>query len=145
MAAGVRVESNFLYGGRINSFGIEEKVGTTIRNALLAKLDYSLPIDGGYRRLMFGFMGGLYTIKGIGSKGTPSVSIATNRGVGFAPELGFASGSFKISCIYHFVTGSDFIYSGVPTSSIVYSAEVPRNYFLVNLTLNLFSVGEDEH
>ncbi|MDG1332388.1 MAG: hypothetical protein P8P74_08660 [Crocinitomicaceae bacterium] len=145
MAIGGRIESNFLYGGTINEFGSEQEVGTTFRNGILGKLDYSLPLGTGYKRLMFGVMGGLYTIRGIGDKGDPILNVPSSRGFGFAPELGFASGSFKISLIYHFAPSFNVIYTTSPTSSLALSEEVSGNYFLINLTANLFSLGEDEH
>lgn len=143
MAFGVRIESNFLYGGKTAAFGPEQKVGTIFRNGLLAKLDYSLPLGSGYTRLMLGGMGGLYTIRGIGDKASENISILSSRGIGFAPEIGLANGSYKISFMYHFVPEYRVLFSTDLTSSIAFSDDVSGNYFMINLTANLFSVGED--
>ena len=131
IAAGLRLEGDVLFGGKIEADAQNVDVQMTSRSAQLVKGEFYLTESK--TRPFIGLMGGRYTQANIGSSSSGSATIVAGTYFGFAPELGVTFNNFRISGIYHFVPGTDLV--SVSSGSPI---EVERNYFVFTMGFKVF-------
>jgi hypothetical protein len=131
IAAGLRLEGDVLFGGKIEAEAQNVDVQMTSRAAQLLKGEYYF--TGGKTRPFIGVMGGRYTQANIGSSSEGSATIKAGVYYGFAPELGVTFNNFRMSAMYHFIPGTDLV-----TVSTGTPIEVERNYFVFTMGFKAF-------
>ena len=135
LSLGLRLEGAALFGGKIDDDTENFQVGMSSRAAQLIKLEYYLTDTD--NRLFFGAMFGRYTQANIGAASSGSASIGAAISYGFAPEVGITFNDFRISAIYHLVTGTDLISVDVNVGNAV---KVSRNYFVIHMGWKIFQL-----
>ena len=130
ISAGVRFEGTALFGGNIDASGENVSASTSATAAFLAKGEYYTRDEG--TRPFFGFGLGYYTI-GSNSASTDGASISAGNHFGLAPQLGITFNNFRLSGIYHIVTGKDML-----TVSAGDAMEISRNYLVVEMGFKIF-------
>ena len=131
ISAGLRLEGDVLFGGKIETDAQNVDVQMTSRAAQLIKGEFYL--TEGKTRPFIGLMGGRYTQANIGSSSSGSATIKAGVYFGYAPELGVTFNNFRISGIYHIVPGTDLV--SVSSGSPI---EVERNYFVLTMGFKIF-------
>jgi len=79
---------------------------------------------------------GQYTVANTSASGSGGASISAGNHFGFAPELGIALGNFRISGVYHILTGEDLL-----TLSSGAVEEISMNYFVVQMAFKIFGIN----
>lgn len=136
VSVGFRFEGDVLFGGKISSTSSASSavnVQMSSRTAALLKGEYYLGQKK--TRLFFGLMAGYYTQANIGAGSSGSASIGASRNPGFAPEVGVTFGNFRISGMYHFVSGSEIV-----TVNVGETATIPHSYCVVTLGFKAFQI-----
>ena len=134
ISAGLRLEGDALFGGKIDAESFQVEVNTSSRAAILAKGEYYF--SDKRNRPFVGLMAGRYTQANIGTSSSGSASVAAVSQFGFAPEIGYTFNNFRISGIYHFVPGTDLV-----SVSVGDPIEVSRNYIVIQLGFKVFSAN----
>lgn len=133
VSVGLRLEGDVLFGGKISGSSSTVNVQMSSRTAALLKGEYYL--GQGSTRLFFGLMAGYYTQANIGANSDGSASIGASRNFGFAPEVGVTFGNFRISGMYHLVSGSEIV-----TVNVGETATIPHSYCVVTLGFKAFQI-----
>lgn len=128
ISAGMRVEGTVLFGASFK--GEEVSASSSSTAAITAKGEYYLKDEG--TRPFFGFGLGYYTV-GSTSGGTEGASVSAGSHFGLSPQVGVTFGNFRLSGIYHIVTGKDLV-----TLSAGDFMEISRNYLVVELGFRIF-------
>lgn len=134
IAAGLRFEGDALFGGSFDGASAGSvDVSTSSRAAILLKGEYYFSENP--NRFFVGLMAGKYALADVSGGSSGSASISAGNYFGVAPEIGFTMKNFRISGIYHIITGSDLvnISSGTPI-------EVGRNFLVIQIGFKLFQV-----
>jgi len=136
VSAGMRFEENALFGGSISDAETDLDVGISSRGAILLKGEYYL--SDNKTRPFLGLGLGMYTIANTAASGTGSASIEAGNHFGVAPEIGVTFGNFRLSAMYHILTGNNLVEmsAGAP-------AEISMNYLVIQIGFKIFSVGEN--
>jgi len=130
ISAGARFEGDVLFGGNISTSGDDVSASTAAAAAFIAKGEYYTKDEG--TRPFFGLGLGYYTIgSSSGSTGGASVSAGSHFGV--SPQIGVTFNNFRLSGIYHIVTGKDQV-----TASAGDYDEVSRSYLVIELGFKIF-------
>jgi hypothetical protein len=134
LSAGLRIEGDALFGGSISDPETDLNVGVSTRAAILLKGEYY--VSDNRTRPFVGFGLGTYTIANTSASGTGSASIQAGNHFGVAPEIGLTFGNFRLSAMYHIVTGSNLVEmsAGAPK-------EIGMNYLVIGMGFKIFSVG----
>jgi hypothetical protein len=130
ISAGLRFEGTALFGGNIDASGENVSASTSATAAFLAKGEYYTNDEG--TRPFFGFGLGYYTI-GSNSASTEGASISAGNHLGLAPQIGVTFNNFRLSGIYHILTGKDML-----TISAGDTQEISRNYLVIELGFRIF-------
>ena len=130
ISAGVRFEGTALFGGNINASGEDISASVSSAAAFLAKGEYYTNDEG--TRPFFGFGLGYYTV-GSNSASTEGASISAGNHFGLAPQIGVTFNNFRLSGIYHIVTGKDLL-----TISAGDYKEISRNYLVIELGFKIY-------
>lgn len=134
LSAGLRIEGDALFGGSISADTESDiEMGVSSRAAILLKGEYYFTDNN--TRPFVGFGLGTYTIANT-SGGTSGASIAAGNHFGVAPELGVTFGNFRLSAIYHILTGSNLVEMSAGSP-----AEISMNYLVVQLGFKIFTIG----
>jgi len=138
ISAGLRMEGDVLFGGSLSSDAGNVSVSTSSRAAFLVKGEYYFSEN--QNRLFVGLMVGRYTQANSGvevnGNSIPDSSLSAVRSFGFAPEVGVTLNNFRLSAIYHVVTGEDIV--SVSTGNGV---KVNRSYLVLQLGFKIFQVN----
>lgn len=134
LSAGLRFEGDALFGGSISDAESDLEVGVSSRAAILLKGEYYFTDN--HTRPFAGLGVGSYTIANTSASGDGGASIGAGNHFGVAPELGVTFGNFRLSAIYHILTGSNLvdISAGSPR-------EISMNYLVLQLGFKIFTVG----
>lgn len=135
ITAGIRLEGDVLFGGNIDDSGEDVEVGMSTRAATLIKGEYF--VTKSKVRPYVGLGLGRYTSANITASGTGAASITAGNHFGLAPEVGIALGFFKLSAMYHIVTGNDIL-----TLSTGGTEEISRNYLVVQMGFRIFGIND---
>jgi hypothetical protein len=130
ISAGVRFEGTALFGGSFSSTGQDVSASASAVAAITAKGEYYLKDEG--TRPFFGLGMGYYTI-GSNTGGTEGVSISAGNHFGLSPQIGVTFNNFRLSGIYHVVTGKDLV-----SVSAGDPVEISRNYMVIELGFRIF-------
>jgi len=130
ISAGVRFEGTALFGGNIDASGENVSASVSSTAAFLAKGEYYTNDEG--TRPFFGLGLGYYTV-GSNSASTGGASISAGNHFGLAPQIGVTFNNFRLSGIYHIVTGKDVL-----TVSAGDFKEISRNYLVIELGFKIF-------
>jgi hypothetical protein len=130
LSAGARFEGTALFGGNIDASGESVSASASSVAAFLAKGEYYTKDEG--TRPFFGLGVGYYTI-GSNSAGTSGATVSAGSHFGVAPQIGITFNNFRLSGIYHVVTGKDML-----TISAGDPQEISRNYLVVELGFKIF-------
>lgn len=130
ISAGARFEGTALFGGNIDASGEDVSASVSSTAAFLAKGEYYTSDEG--TRPFFGFGLGYYTV-GSNSASTGGASISAGNHFGLAPQIGVTFNNFRLSGIYHIVTGKDLL-----TISAGDYKEISRNYLIIELGFKIF-------
>jgi hypothetical protein len=130
ISAGARFEGSALFGGNISTTGEDISASLSATAAFLAKGEYYIKDEG--TRPFFGFGMGYYTI-GSNSASTGGASITAGNHFGLAPQIGITFNNFRISGIYHIITGKDVL-----TVSAGDYEEISRSYLVIELGFKIF-------
>jgi hypothetical protein len=130
ISAGLRFEGTALFGGNIDASGEDVSASVSSTAAFLAKGEYYTKDEG--TRPFFGFGLGYYTV-GSNSASTGGASISAGNHFGLAPQIGVTFNNFRLSGIYHIVTGKDQL-----TVSAGDYKEISRNYLVIELGFKIF-------
>jgi hypothetical protein len=138
ISAGLRMEGDVLFGGSLSGDAGTVSVSTSSRAAFLVKGEYYFSEN--QNRLFVGLMVGRYTQANSGvevnGNSIPDSSLSAVRSFGFAPEFGVTLNNFRLSAIYHVVTGEDQV--SVSTGNGV---KVNRSYLVLQLGFKIFQVN----
>jgi outer membrane protein X len=134
LSAGLRIEGDALFGGTITEEASDLSVGVSSRAAILLKGEYYFTDNK--TRPFLGLGVGSYTIANTSATGEGSASIGAGNHFGVAPELGVTFGNFRLSAMYHILTGSSLVdmSAGAPK-------EISMNYLVIQLGFKVFQVG----
>jgi hypothetical protein len=134
LSAGLRFEGAALFGGTITDQAEDLNVGLSTRAAILGKVEYYF-IDQRIRPFV-GLAAGRYTIANTTASGTGTASIQAGNHFGVGPEVGVTLNNFRISAMYHIVTGENLVEidAGAPR-------EISMNYLVIGIGFKIFSVG----
>ncbi len=135
VSAGLRLEGDVLFGGTISDQAEDLNVGLSTRAVILLKGEFY--VGQSNTRPFVGLGLGRYTIANTSASGTGSASISAGNHFGLAPEIGVTFGNFRLSGMYHIVTGENLV-----TLSTGGTKEVSLNYFVIQIGFKIFSVGE---
>ncbi len=135
VSAGLRFEGDALFGGTVSDQAEDLEVGLSTRAAILLKGEFYLGDNN--TRPFVGLALGRYTIANTSASGTGSASIQAGNNFGLAPELGVAFGNFRLSAMYHIVTGNNLV-----TLSAGSTKEIAMNYLVIQIGWKIFSVGD---
>lgn len=130
ISAGARFEGNVLFGGSISTSGDDISASTAATAAFIAKGEYYTNDEG--TRPFFGFGLGYYTI-GSSSGSTGGASVSAGSHFGLSPQIGVTFKNFRLSGIYHIITGKDII-----TLSAGDYQEISRSYLVIELGFKIF-------
>ena len=130
ISAGARFEGTALFGGNIDASGESVSASASSVGAFLVKGEFYTNDEG--TRPFFGLGLGYYTI-GSNSAGTSGASISAGSHFGLAPQIGVTFKNFRLSGIYHVITGKDLL-----TVSAGDFKEISRNYLVVELGFKIF-------
>jgi len=130
LSAGARFEGSALFGGSIGSTGEEVSASVSATAAFIAKGEYYIKDEG--TRPFFGFGLGYYTI-GSSTGSTGGASVSAGNHFGLSPQIGITFNNFRISGIYHVVTGKDLV--TVTAGDVM---EISRNYLVIELGFKIF-------
>ena len=136
ISAGLRLEGDVLFGGSISDVAEEISIGLSTRAAILAKGEYYL--GGGNSRPFVGLGLGRYTVASTSASGSGTASISAGNHFGIAPEIGISLGNFRISGIYHILTGEDLI-----TISTGGTESISMNYLVIQIGFKIFGINDD--
>ena len=80
----------------------------------------------------------MYTVANTSGSGSGAASIQAGNHFGVAPEIGVTFGNFRLSAMYHILTGENLVEmsAGAPK-------EISMSYLVVQLGFKVFSVGEN--
>jgi outer membrane protein X len=134
ITAGIRLEGDVLIGGTIADVAEELEIGMSTRAAILLKGEYY--ITDSKVRPYVGLGLGQYTVANTSATGTGAASITAGNHFGFAPEVGIALGNFRISGVYHILTGEDLL-----TLSTGATEPISMNYFVVQIAFKVFGIN----
>ncbi len=138
ISAGLRMEGDVLFGGSLSADAGNISVSTSSRAAFLVKGEYYFSENR--NRLFVGLMLGRYTQANSGvevnGNSIPDTSLSAVKSFGFAPEVGVTLNNFRLSAIYHVVTGGDVV--SISTGNGV---EVNRSYLVIQLGFKIFQVN----
>jgi len=137
ITAGVRFEGAALFGGKISDVAEDLEVGLSTRALIALRGEYFIGQNNTRPFVGMGF--GRYTIANTSASGTGAASITAGNYFGFAPEIGFAFGNFKLSAMYHFVGGSTLV-----TVEIGEPKEISNNYLGILMSFRVFGVHDKE-
>jgi hypothetical protein len=130
LSAGARFEGTALFGGNISTSGEDVSASLSSTAAFLAKGEYYTSDEG--TRPFFGFGLGYYTI-GSNTASAGGASISAGNHFGLAPQIGVTFNNFRLSGIYHVITGKDLL-----TVSAGDFKEISRNYLVIELGFKIF-------
>ena len=130
ISAGLRMEGTVLFGGNIDSSGDDVSASMTSTGAFIAKGEYYTKDEG--TRPFFGLGAGYYAT-GSSSGGTSGATVSAGNHFGVAPQIGVTFNNFRISGIYHIITGKDLV-----TVTAGDPMEVSRNYLVIELGFKIF-------
>jgi hypothetical protein len=130
ISAGVRFEGTALFGGSFSSSGEDVSASASAVAAMTAKGEYYLKDEG--TRPFFGLGLGYYTI-GSNTGGTSGASISAGNHFGLSPQIGVTFNNFRLSGIYHMITGKDLV-----TVTAGDPMEISRNYLVIELGFRIF-------
>jgi hypothetical protein len=137
LSAGLRFEGDALFGGSIpDAEATDLEVGVSSRAAVLLKGEYYFTDNK--TRPFVGFGLGMYTIANTSGSGTGGASIAAGNHFGVAPEIGVTFGNFRLSAMYHILTGDNLVEVSAGSPS-----EISMSYLVIQLGFKIFSVGEN--
>jgi len=135
LSAGIRFEGDALFGGSIPVDAESDlEVGMSSRAAILLKGEYYFTDNK--TRPFVGFGLGTYTIANTSGSGEGGASIAAGNHFGVAPELGVTFGNFRLSAMYHILTGDNLVEMSAGSP-----ANISMNYLVVQLGFKVFTVG----
>lgn len=138
IAAGIRTEAAALFGGTLDVSGAQVDVSASSRVAILGKGEYYFSENS--TRFFVGLMAGWYrqANSGVSVNGNdiPDSSLSAVNSFGFAPQVGVTFNNFRISGMYHVITGEDTI-----SASTGSGAEVNRSYLVIELGFKIFRAG----
>jgi outer membrane protein X len=134
LSAGLRFEGDALFGGSVMDAETDLNVGVSSRAAVLLKGEYYF--SDNKTRPFIGLGAGSYTIANTSASSEGGASIGAGNHFGVAPELGVTFGNFRLSAMYHIVTGS-----GLVNMSAGSPKEISMNYLVVQLGFKVFSIG----
>ncbi len=135
VSAGLRLEGDALFGGKVSDQAEDLSVGLSTRAVILGKGEYY--VGKSNTRPFVGFGMGMYTIANTSATGTGSASISAGRHFGLAPEIGVTFGNFRLSGMYHIVTGKNMV-----ELSTGGTQEISMNYLVIQIGFKIFSVGD---
>jgi hypothetical protein len=135
LSAGLRFEGDALFGGTVTENAEDLNVGVSSRAAILLKGEYYFTDNN--TRPFVGFGLGRYTIANTSASGTGSASIQAGNHFGVAPELGVTFGNFRLSAMYHILTGSSLVEIGAGEPK-----EISMSYLVIQIGFKIFSVGD---
>lgn len=142
ISAGLHLEGDVLFGGRIDGSGDDIKIGMSTRAVYAAKGEYYF--GDGNTKPFVGFMAGYYTQANINTNvegSATGVNLSAVRTFGFSPQVGFAFGNFRLSGFYHFVPGKDIVSVNVSTGGTeIY--EIGHSYWVVQMGFRIFGMGD---
>lgn len=130
ISAGARFEGSALFGGKISTTGEDVSASVSSTAAFLAKGEYYTNDEG--TRPFFGLGLGYYTV-GSSSGGTGGATVSAGNHFGLAPQIGVTFNNFRLSGIYHIITGKDLV-----TVSAGETQEISRNYLVIELGFKIF-------
>ena len=137
ITAGIRFEGDALFGGKISDVAEDLSVGLSTRALIALRGEYF--IGQANTRPFVGLGLGRYTIANTSASGTGAASITAGNYFGFAPELGFAFGNFKLSAMYHIVGGSTLV-----TVEFGEPKEISNNYLGILMSFRVFGINDRE-
>jgi hypothetical protein len=138
LSAGLRFEGDALFGGSISDAeGSNLDVGVSSRGAVLLKGEYYFTDNKTRPFAGLGF--GMYTVANTAASGTGGASIEAGNHFGVAPEIGITFGNFRLSAMYHILTGDNLVEISAGSPS-----EISMNYLVIQLGFKIFSVGENK-
>jgi len=135
LSAGMRFEGDALFGGSITDTESDLSVGISSRAAILLKGEYYFSENKTRPFVGCGF--GMYTIANNSASGTGSASLEAGNHFGVAPEIGVTFGNFRLSAMYHILTGNNLVEMTVGDPQ-----EISMNYLVIQMGFKIFSVGE---
>ena len=130
ISAGARFEGTAMFGGNISTSGENVSASASSTAAFLAKGEYYTSDQG--TRPFVGFGLGYYTI-GSSSGSTSGASVTAGSHFGLAPQVGVTFNNFRLSGIYHIITGKDMV-----SVSAGDFQEISRNYLVIELGFKIF-------
>ena len=130
ISAGARFEGTALFGAKIDATGGSVSASSSAAAAIIAKGEYYVRDEG--TRPFFGLGMGYYTV-GSNTGSTDGASISAGSHFGLSPQVGFTFNNFRLSGIYHIVTGKDTV-----TLTAGDVMEISRNYLVVELGFRIF-------
>ena len=135
LSAGLRFEGDVLFGGKVSDIAEDLDVGLSTRAAILLKGEYYLGHNN--TKPFVGLAFGRYTVANASTSGTGGASIQAGNHFGVGPELGVTFGNFRLSAMYHILTGQNLveISAGAPK-------EISMSYLVLQLGFKIFSVGD---
>ena len=142
ISVGVHLEGDVLFGGRVLGSEDEVSVGLSTRVAYLAKGEYYF--GQGNTKPFVGLMAGMYTQANIGTATNDNgagVTMSAVRTFGFAPQVGFAFGNFRLSGIYHFVPQKTLVEMNTSVGGVE-SIEVSNSYFVIQMGFRVFGIND---
>jgi hypothetical protein len=134
LSAGLRFEGDALFGGTISEAESDLEVGVSSRAAIILKGEYYFTDN--HTRPFAGLGIGSYTIANTSASGDGGASIGAGNHFGVAPELGVTFGNFRLSAIYHILTGSNLVDMSAGSPK-----EISMNYLVLQLGFKIFTVG----
>ena len=135
ITAGIRLEGDVLVGGSIDDSGTDVEVGMSTRAAALVNGAYYF--TSSRARPYAGLGLGQYTIANVSASGTGAASIEAANNFGFAPEVGIALGTFRLSAVYHIVTGDHLL-----TLSTGGTEEISMNWLVIQMAFRIFGIND---
>ena len=142
ISVGLRLEGDVLFGGKIDGDHGDVNIKMSTRAAYLAKGEYYF--GKGNTKPFVGLMAGMYTQANVGvsvSGSSAGTSISAVRTFGFAPQVGFAFGNFRISGMYHVVPGKELVNITTSTGGIE-AVSVGHNYWVVQMGFRIFGYND---
>ena len=130
LSAGMRFEGTVLVGGKIDATGEDVSASASSAAAILAKGEYYTKDEG--TRPFFGLGLGYYTVAS-NTASSGGASISAGNHFGLAPQIGITFNNFRLSGIYHIVTGKDLL-----SISAGEYKEISRNYLVIELGFKIF-------
>lgn len=142
ISVGLRFEGDVLFGGKIDGDAGEVNIRMSSRAAYLVKGEYYF--GQANTKPFVGLMMGYYSQANVGtnvSGGGTGVAVSAVKTFGFAPQVGFAFGNFRLSGMYHFVPGKELVNITTSTGGIE-AIEIGHNYWVVQLGFRIFGIND---